>query len=549
MSEGMVSSGRSPTCEWTSDVEHLVAAAAVGDRRLGRVLLSYRSCSRGLKAAVDEGVRRWCSRFAELQQEHVLLCARPRGCERVYEVEARLDELAARAFGNTESARAFVGISRVSSDAYFACLRGVCMLCGARLSAMASMADSECFAPCYAIAHEQCQRKHMVIVPVAPRRVAPIPGIATGGRDGPQAQLAAVAAYCDAVPEIARDVVIEKLSPWYKARMPAAPLRGGIAVWLQEHPLVSDPDTLYGALGVSATDAREAVRRRDERLREYRNSLQERRRVLLRKTEQLSAAHEGELRLWLGRGRTRWRSIEQLAAFHEDMLASTMVDRLISPVARRRPSGCNVATICNSLLLLSRALDLAGTVSPAVLDWLVGCATVSCLFGQSSYELQFVDADRMSEAVNNEARVAASVLEAVEGMRGVHVRCERARCVSAPDAPSVDRVEFSLALHLGDIRATHAVGLQLADALKLKFRVAAAAASPQRLPPLPDATCPQAREQLFAEYFNCMLHACLREEAGMARAVMLRLVLPASSRLVLEIAHSCRFSGMGEWSA
>ena len=303
-----------------------------------------------------------------------------------------------------------------------------------------------------------------------------------------------------------------------------------------------EQDTRYGALGIAPGDVEEALQLRAKHLQEYREGMEERRRVLARKTEQLSNIYEAELRLWLGKGRTRWRTIEHLEACHEDMLSSTMVARLLSPpLSGRRYLNVSVTTVSNSLLLLSRALELVEKpLSPAVFDWLVGCATVSCLFGEPSYDLQFVDSDRVDEAVHNEARVAAAALDVVEKMRGDNVRCARARRIAAGDLSREEWFEFTVEFSIGAIDASTVVRMTRADACKLKFKAAAAALSLSGLPLLPKERA-EDQELLFAGYFYQLLGACLLPEAGMARSVILCQILPTDQRLILEIANACRF--------
>lgn len=534
------------------NMEDLLVAPTVGDRRLARALLKYRSCSRRMKAAVDSAVAQWCAQFQLLQHEHVWhVHARLQSGkgERVYEVEAQLDEMATRAFGKTQASKAFVHISHATPAAYFACLRGVCMLCGARLSKMASFDDSErpAVAPCYVIAHDQCQRKHMVAVPVCRKRAGPIPGVVTGngGLDTPQAELAAVSAFLGVPPAITRASVLPRLSAWYRSRVPDAQRRSNapILVWLRVHPLVRAKDTLYGALGITPEDVQGALQQRARHLQEYKEDMEKRRRLLAHKTEKLSNIHESKLRLWLSEGRTRWCTVEHLEACHEDMLSSTMATRLLCPTfSSRRHLNLSVATVCNSLLLLSRALDLVEKpLSRAVFDWLVGCATVSCLFGESSHELQFVDASRIAEAVHNEARVAAITLDTIENMRGHNVRCARARRIAAGDLSREEWFAFAIEFSIGAIDAKTVVRMTRADACKLKFKAAAAAPSLSGLPLVPGEHAEE-QELLFAAYFNRLLGACLLPEAGMARSVILRQILPTDQRLILEIASACRFA-------
>jgi len=540
-----------------ADMEDLLIEPIVGDRKFARALLAYRGCSRRMKAAVDCAVKRWCEQFAQLQHEHVWhvhAMLQTGECERAYELEARLDHMATRAFGSTVASRAFTGISLATPAAYFACLRGVCMLCGQSLDQMPSFDDSERpeIAPCYCIAHDQCQRKHMVCVPVAkrPRRTVIIHR--AGPAASPQDEMAAVFHFSESTPELSRSTVLPRLSAWYRSRVPDAQRRDApILVWLKAHPLVRERDTLYGALGITPDLAEAAMARREKVAREQREAIDERRRALARKTEELSSIYEAELRLWLGKGRTRWRTIEQLDACHADMLSSAGVDRVLNPGQRtRRFMDASVATVCNSLLLTSRALDLVKKpLSPAVFDWLVGCATVSCVFGEPAYDLQFVDSGRLDEAVHNEALVAAAALDVVENMRGSSVRGSSVRCrsvrrIAAGDLSREEWFEFFMDFSLGAISASTVIRMTRAAACKLKYNAASAMPqdSPSRswLPPIPQER-EEEQEMRFAAYFNQMLAACLLPEAGMARSVMLRQILPADQRLVLEIASSCRF--------
>ena len=135
------------------------------------------------------------------------------------------------------------------------------------------------------------------------------------------------------------------------------------------------------------------------------------------KAIELAHVSEAEVRVWLGKGKTRWRSIEDLVMFHKDAVSSSQIDRLICPRMRKSGSARSVAAICNAIHLFDASLrGLNQKPSVSLLEWIISMLSVHAVFGQPAYEMQYVDSSMIDVAITNEAAVYAKIFGMIEMM-------------------------------------------------------------------------------------------------------------------------------------
>ena len=532
------------------DIETLLATAVVGNHRYNRVIMTYRQCSKGMRDAVDRAVEDWCADFVRLQNQYTALRGKREDTdngEEVYKVTVDMERRVKRAFGSINGVmRSFMFLSRVDRYTYYGAVLRRCVLCGNHLVTSSQNDDAENprHVPCYTLSHEHCQRKHLVIISSGPN---PIPKGAEP-RDLHR-ELSAVASFHPNVSDISRASVLPRMSPWFRSTVEtSARLATPILVWLRPHPRVNDEDTLYGALGLSTSDVKLAVRKADEHSQMLREQSAQRRTLVAKKTQELTEVYEAEIRVWLGKGKTQWRSIEELEGVHEDMLRSSHIDRLIDPAMKRKHGERSVPAICNSVLLFSKTLaSMAKPITPPMTDWMVRTATINSIFGVAGHELQYVDREVVDTAVENESIAYAKALDIVEAMNGNTIECIRVKATS----PGFYKSDLSYEVHVRMTCPSHTMTNSFAmshvELCKLKFVVAAEMSDSvsSKLPLVPSRHLEMRSdtEAAVLNYVQKLISVCMSREAGMARSIVLSHIL--SLKTFMELVSSCRYSAAG----
>lgn len=515
--------GRKPLAfERCSDLDCLLASAVVGKHAHFSVLLAYRAVSSTLRAAVDSEIEEWCAEFSSMQSRRAdLLVARktPSASEEQFRLLVALERRSKAAFGGCRGALGgIVNVSLMDRACYFGAASCRCVLCGQRMTSAPRAVDAESLSQSFAFAHHYCQRKHVAVLNCG---VAALPK--TGEPRDVQKELHAVHRFhCRSSPDVwSRDLVLGNLSNWYRAH--AAPRSfGPIHVWMRRHPAVRDEDTLYGALGISDNDVSAALELQTQLAIAMKQQLEERRLAVARKTQELAEAYEADLRVWLGRGRTRWRSVEDIDALHVEILSSARFDRLVEGSRR----GGGVGMVCNTLHLFSRTLDyVPGGLSLPMLDLLVRHLELHRVFGPKAAELQYFDSVAVHAAVDKEAVVYARALHALQtvgpgGVAGVDVwRASE----TTPD--TLFAIAADLCVGEGLVLSRN-ICMTREQICKFKYEVAHEIPEGSALPALPlDG---DGGEEVAA-FMRAVLCRCFAADAGMARALALSWLIDSAA--------------------
>lgn len=501
------------------DIEALLADTVVGTHRHASTMLVYRATSTRMRDAIDEAIDRWCRRFVAMQESFVRLrigTESDAATEERFRVRVAMETMVQRAFGSCSGVlRSVVHLSKVDRVTYLAVAVRRCVLCGRKVSHELSAVEGEEHnaknAPEYVFAHPLCQRRHLVSITDGPH------GVPKGGE--PRDLHRELDAVSNLLSETRNEAVsragaLPKLSGWYRCNVWDRPAPLPLMVWMRPHDRVKAADTLYGALGVTPDFARGAVQRMEEHSRSIREQANARRASVAKKAVELTEVYEAEIRVWLGKGKTRWRSLEHLEGVHECIMASTHIDQLInSAVKRSGPfSHGNVNAVCNALQIFSRTVELMPSgMSQATMDWLVRCATVHSTFGVLGYELQYIDDCMVDVAVNNEARSHARVLDLMQNVGPDAIRNVRGRTNFAMH-------DFVVTVHLTErVHFTSVFSMSHSDVCKFKYVVAAEMPKElaAELPPLTEVWVND------CSFIAKVLRTCLCPGAAMARAVAL----------------------------
>jgi len=535
-------------------IEALLVDAVVGNFKYVSVMMTYRTVSRRMREAVDRAVDQWCARFVELQRERVRHFIDKRETaavdidEAYYKVLVIMEKLVKRAFGSCSGTlRSIVHLSKVDRATYYGAVTKRCVLCGNKMSSSSNVEDAEDMrhTPGYVFAHPICQRKHLVVITGGNN---PIPKGAEP-RDLHK-ELHAVSKYLEDASRLgpktvslSRQTVIDKMSKWYKCN--ALPRRAStpLMVWLRPHSRVHIEDTLYGALGVTQDMVDTAVERSTLHWSAMREQSDARRISVAKKTAELAEAYEAEIRVWLGKGKTRWRSIEDLEGVHESIMASSHIDRLIDP-SLKKCGTVSVAAVCNSLYILSKTIEyMENGIEPATMDWLVRCLTIASVFGVLGYDMQYVERSMLLVAINNEARGHAIALSAIQNLTPESVEGVKMRSALAYQGLEAN-YHFSVSMRVTDsLRVTSAFTMTHGDVCKLKYMTMSEMDEElaAKVPPLPSS------EGQTEAFLLAVIKLCFSPKAGMARSLALERVVGIS--MFKEIMISLVAEGEGRSDA
>ena len=522
-------------------IETLVADVVVGNFKYADVTMAFRAVSKRICEAFDKCVDGWCFRFAKLQKQRIHAGVKMLSStedsewsalnEEYYNVTVCMEKLVKRAFGScTGILKSIIHISKVDRSTYYGALNKTCVLCGEKMLPAPVVEDAEDtrHAPEYAFGHRACQRKHMVAITTGQSCASTSKVMGINSPLFLHKELSAVARLLEddiTTPSITRANVLSRISDWYifnaSLRNVQLPRSTTILVWLRPHSRVAPEDTIYGAFKITDAMVENAVDLMESRLRMLREQSNARKLSVMKKTLELTEACEVELRIWLGKGKTRWRSIEELEGVHESIMASTHIDLLIDS-SMKKCGSVHVGTICNTLHLFSQTIDyMKGIVDRATMDWLVRYLTIGGVYGQLGHKMQYVDRAMLSMAINNEAAAHARTLQVVQNMNENSIKHVTTRPCVVPMG-SEDTCYINVCMGITK-NVTVTAMLTMSHNEVCKFKYCASSEMPCelacRMPPLPP-TCGD-----VGIFMQNVLKLCFSSGAGIARSIALGLVL------------------------
>lgn len=558
------------------DLDRLVARTVTGCHRHRNALMVLRACSRGLREIIDDEIAQWCAKFELCQRRQV--DGTSKGADVYYRCIVQTEAMIVGAFGPMSgSTRALMKVSKMDHETYMAALKDICVLCGCKMTNEALVSDSEMAnaAPEYVFAHKGCQRKHMVVL--------------SSGRNFIQRcaeprslhrELSDVASVKPSGVGVDYAIVRNCMSPWFNRMYAAFDHRVAncpIVVWLGEHPRVRREDTLYGALGITKRDVALAVRVKASQDAESQRVLERRRMQCLKAKESLASTLQADLRLWLGKGRTRWRSIEDLDAFHPKLMSSTGIDHFVDP-SKKRPLPPNISTYTHILNILDRTIHrLDCPLKSTMIDWVVSHLRVDHMFSCSPRDYCPTESDWSSSSIEAEADLHSRVLVALSKCKPSDVSVVSCKIVDTHRphngtnevnyniklSMSLDTLEYSpeddtLAVYGNGVKCELVSKFLMSHSslCKLKF-VAGELMSEQMQKTLPSVPTTNSLlagvspESLLvqegdARAFLCgVLKACMSPGGNRARVHALSLLV--SWKTYTEVVHSLRSHSCEEW--
>lgn len=524
------------TFESYDDIEDLLACAVVGNRKYKDALLKYRACSKRLLAAVTARICEWCADLARMQAQWVSESSDPGSAETcasaVFRIEVLMERKLKAAFDTVSFPHeTLFKLNRFDAHTYIAILTQTCTLCRGKIARAAHVEDREegSHTPLYTHAHATCQRKHMITLSNGqqplPRSLEP--------RDLHR-DAVAVASLRPNGKAVDRSTVLPLLSKWY--RVVAQPRYSlPIHVWLHPHPRVHDEATVFGALGVTTEQVRDAVHSHSMQVAQATKAADQRRQQLQKRAQELADAYCAELCLWLGKGKTRWRNMDELASMHENVMHSLQVSRITEPNTKRIASPRGLYTLCNCIYLFGRTLDMmtTHTMSRSLLEWAVNDIKLNRLFEASANELLYMEDASIDAVVDNEARVYARILSLLEDMRPESLRRVRTQPAYDSSVPGNPGYSFRTSVLIEGNRYKSSFTLSTSEIVKLKYttEMDVLPELAKSLPPAPTRVVLFDTDEMSAivsRFVHEVLRVCLSRGSGMARARALQLLVPQS---------------------
>lgn len=369
--------GHEASIEQYAELGDLLSHFVVCRAMYKHTTFALRRCSRSMRQSVDAAIDQWCAHLSHLRDAWVACSDGEETVRLLVEMECVVGDAFGPLLGPL---RNLMLVSRLDRHCFQCALVGKCTICGHRMQKTSfDIIDYEAMIPSYTYAHTTCQRKHMVVIgkgSCGPRLCSSEPRALAS-------ELNALFA-AEAVKWTSSDEVQATMSPWFRRVS-----HGRLIVWLRPHKLVRTEDTLYGAFSVSPAMVAKAVKAQDAIQAEMAAQLERRRSEAAKRAYELSVSNEAELRLWLGRGDTRWRTVEALEAEPWDLMKSTGMCRLVNPFGKCLKLGHSVLNYhCNILcavdLLLNSAIDRAHL---DVIHWCLESITATRMFSKTRQEL------------------------------------------------------------------------------------------------------------------------------------------------------------------
>lgn len=553
----------------------MIAKTVTGCHRHRHALMVLRACSRGLRDVIDDEIAQWCSRFEACQRR--LVKGMSKGVDLYYKCIVQTEALIVEAFGALSGSTRYLimQVSRMDRETYMAVLKSKCVLCGCKMTNEAFVSDCEMtsVAPGYVFAHKGCQRKHMVVLTQSHHSIQRCAEPRSLHKE-----------LCDVASVKPRGITIDytsvrnSMSPWFNRMYAAFDHRTAncpFVVWLGEHPRVRPGDTLYGALGITRQDVALALQVKANKEAKAREVLERRRAQCSKAKESLASSLEADLRVWLGKGRTRWRSIEDLDAFHTKLLSSTGIDNFVDPFMKRSLPP-NISTYTHMLNMLDRTLWILDCPSKStIVDWVVSHLRVDNMFSGSPCDYCPTESDWSPASLEAEARLHAQVLDALATCTASDVNVLSCKVVDTHPARTYNEINYSIKMSISlDTceQAPEDVMLVLSDGIKyevvstfvmshtslckLKFVAGEMMGDSHRktLPSVPVCSgviagmLPESlrmQEENAGLFLSSVLKACMSPGGGRSRVHALSLLV--SWKTYREIVQSLRSDSGEEW--
>lgn len=498
-------------CACGDDIECLLASVVVGNFFSKSVMLLYRVLSTRFRSAVDARVREWCVRFRSIQDEWLSLGGRSAlgpHCERAVQLLVKMESLAVRAFGKRNTVLLLPLLSKVDVATYHATLQRKCVLCGFPLGRLEiSGHERYADAPVFTMAHVACERKHCVFV--ASRH-------ALSARPTPAAELAREVASVANHKKIAlfQENVEPLLCTWHER---GKRLEGeGRWLWVRPHEHVREEHTLYGALGVTRADVEDALAAEERQRQQHRDNAEARRRAVEARALEAAVAMEAEVRVFLGRRKTRWRCIRDLDDFHPGLAGE--LGLFVSRSERRGVVHSAAWTNIVLRLLHESTALMKRPLKSCLKNWIVDSLQVAKLFGPTAHELMYVDATQFEEAVHQEAVLHAQIFDFVDSMDEHNLLSVKTRVVNMFSGEHCFAI--TPCSKIGNFCARPQVLLTHTEILKLKFAILEN--TNNSLSVLPSLPTPDADVAFF---IKTLLSTALERESG-ARELALHFLVP-----------------------
>lgn len=518
-------------CTYGDDVEYLIAGSLVGRGSMENTLMSARQVSKRWKQAVDASVDEWCSRFTALKERWMYeggLASTMNCRENAVESLVCMEKLCEDSFSARHMAvTSLPYISKMDRTTYYAQVKQVCVLCNTRIST-SQQAERE-NSKQMTLSHASCERNHVLSIQCY--RTRGLLGMQKVFFSDAHKEAATVCSYKGI--NLCLQTVKKDLSDYYSTCIPCHPDQTSIGVWVRPHPRVKDSDTLYHALNITSKDIEDAENYEEGCKQQFKNNMENRKMAVESKAIELARVSEAEVRVWMGKGKTRWRSIEDLVMFHKDSITSSQIDMLICPRMRKSGSAMSVAAICNAIHLFDASLKgLHEKPSVSLLEWIISMLSVHSVFGQPAYEMQYVDSSMIDVAITNEATVYSRIFGMVEMMDQSSLNSCKARVLPH----QLNSTEACYAVTTNATCGNHIVSPQFVltqtEVCKLKFKVKQCLPDHMhcRLPAIPMfAELVELNGDLavaVSHFVSSMLRLCLEKGAGKARAIGLFYMIP-----------------------
>lgn len=546
--------------ETNDAVEALLADAVVGNFKYVNVMMTYRAVSARMRYAIDCAVDRWCNEFVLLQRQRICHFSTNlvfmseqkdesskkiiKVGEEYFKVVVQMEKLIERAFGSCRGMlQRIVHLSKMDRPTYYSASTRRCVLCGDSIAISSNIQDAENThnAPCYVFAHLRCQRKHTVTITSGETAIP-------NGTEPRELhnELRAVARMLEeSSPQItvSRQTVVDKMSEWYKCNALPRKDTAALIVWLRPHSRVNPKDTLYGAFGVTRQMIEKAAEHKASQWRAMREQSEAKRMGLSMKMKELTETYEAELRVWLGKGKTRWRSIEDLEVVHDSIMSSSHIDRLIDPSVYKC-GNASVSVVCNSLHIFSKTMDhMENGMDVAIMDWLVRCLTISSVFGVAGHDMQYVERSLLSVAISNEAKGNARALSVVQNMTPQSIESVKMRSVRFHGLEA--NYHFSVSMRITELLLVRsAFSMTHSEVCKLKYKTSSEMGDElaAKMPPLP--LCDGQTEV----FLLAVIRLCFSPNAGMARSLALERLMDVSMfrEIMLSLSLVSEGGGAGE---
>lgn len=520
-----------------AELDLLLSETVVGDFRHRDSLLILRAASRTLRNSIDASIAIWCSKFSTCQRGRA---TKSKNTDEFYSSVVEAEIMVDNAFGSLSgTTRGLLDVSVVNKATFLCALTNRCVLCGEPMTRSVRPVVEEdvesCIVPRYVFAHRSCIRKHLVML--------------TDGNTSIQRgteprslhrELSAVSQMNPKNIVITKESVMNAMSAWYKVAYASRLQFGPQLVWLRPHPLVRTEDTLYGAMKITNEEVKQSVMAANAHSNEMALQASVRRKSVVSRVEQHTNHCIADLRLWLGKGHTRWRSVEDLEGFHKNIMSSIGFLSAENPCGAGRRVVCgNMNTVYNVLLLLDKTLSRVTPMRASyVTDWVVSSLRVDQMFDNdmnsfSPFSMAFIPSDDPDGTILAEVTTVADIINSIAGCRPEDISVAhfaKTGPVSASD--DLPKYKASVNVYLRDhyLMFDSKLVISHMDICKLKhvvlkFMDHSLASTIPSVPPMASGTDVKATEQLF----SAIVKACFHPRAGGALSKGLSLLVNAES--------------------